>query len=49
MEVVTWSPHMTAERAAEHGAVFGQPGRIAGDVRQVVSLHLSAVAARGNC
>jgi phosphoglycerate dehydrogenase-like enzyme len=39
MEVVTWSPHMTPERAAEHGAVSVCLEDLLGTSR-VVSLHL---------
>jgi phosphoglycerate dehydrogenase-like enzyme len=39
MEVVTWSPHMTVERAAEHGAVSVSLEELLGTSR-VVSLHL---------
>ncbi len=39
MEVVTWSPHMTSERAAEHGAVHVPLETLLG-TSDVVSLHL---------
>ncbi|OZI26472.1 hydroxyacid dehydrogenase [Bordetella genomosp. 9] len=39
MEVVTWSPHMTAERAAEHGALSVSLEDLLSTSR-VVSLHL---------
>jgi phosphoglycerate dehydrogenase-like enzyme len=39
MEVVTWSPHMTAERAAEHGAASVSLEELLG-TSAVVSLHL---------
>uniref|UniRef100_UPI0039EF88AA D-2-hydroxyacid dehydrogenase family protein n=1 Tax=Bordetella sputigena TaxID=1416810 RepID=UPI0039EF88AA len=39
MEVVTWSPHMTAERAAEHGALSVSLEELLRTSR-VVSLHL---------
>jgi phosphoglycerate dehydrogenase-like enzyme len=39
MEVVTWSPHMTPERAAEHGALSVTLEELLGASR-VVSLHL---------
>jgi phosphoglycerate dehydrogenase-like enzyme len=39
MEVVTWSPNMTTERAAEHGAVSVSLEELLGTSR-VVSLHL---------
>lgn len=43
MSVVTWSPHMTPERAAEHGAeAVSLPTLLARS--KVVSLHLAATA-----
>lgn len=44
MEVVTWSPHMTPERAAEHGATSVSLETLLGTSR-VVSLHLVPSAA----
>ncbi len=44
MEVVTWSPRMTAERAAEHGAAFVPLDELLATSR-VVSLHLVVLPA----
>lgn len=44
MEIVTWSPHMTEARAAQHGAQFTPLDDLLATA-QVVSLHLVASAA----